>query len=103
MQVILAGSIFIEIEVLVIIIIFISLLGITFFRKQFLIILLSLEIRALNIFIVLFWLFIRYNQHLSSALYMLIIVVCEASLGLSLLVVLTRAKGNDNLLFVGLN
>nr|AFJ53905.1 NADH dehydrogenase subunit 4L [Celleporella hyalina] len=93
---------FVENNIWVISIALVSLLGITFFRKQMMIILLSFEIGGLSIFIVLYMFMKVYNQYLTSALYMLIIVVCEASLGLSLLVVMTRTGGNDNLVNVGI-
>lgn len=102
MQWIIAGSIFVENNIWVIRIALVRLWGITFFRKQIIIILLSFEIGGLSIFIVLFIFIKVYNQYLTSALYMLIIVVCEASLGLSLLVVITRTGGNDNLVNVGI-
>lgn len=79
----------------------IRLCGVTFFRYQILIILLSFEIRGLSIFVTIFYILNVYNHFLTTSLYILIIVVCEASLGLSLLVVLTRAKGDDNLIYIG--
>nr|YP_006575938.1 NADH dehydrogenase subunit 4L [Celleporella hyalina]AFJ53897.1 NADH dehydrogenase subunit 4L [Celleporella hyalina] len=88
---------FLEIHTIATVIFIMSICSVTMYRKQLLLILLIFEIMGLSIFICLFYMYATYTHFLSSSLYMLITAVCEASLGISLLVVLTRAWGNDKM------
>nr|QVD40466.1 NADH dehydrogenase subunit 4L [Semisulcospira gottschei] len=71
-----------------------ALLSLAFRYKHLLSVLLSLEALTMSIFILLFSLF---NTTISgeAALIFIALGACEASLGLSVLVSMIRARGND--------
>nr|QXP99765.1 NADH dehydrogenase subunit 4L [Melanoides tuberculata] len=73
---------------------FMALLSLAFRYKHLLTVLLSLEAITMSMFILLFSLF---NSSMSSeaALIFITLGACEASLGLSVLVSMIRARGND--------
>jgi len=72
-----------------------SIIRAFYHRKQLIITLLRLELVLLRIFILMFLIFINKGQPISTRFYLLILGACEASLGLRILVVLTRIKGRD--------
>nr|YP_003204780.1 NADH dehydrogenase subunit 4L [Cymbium olla]ACF04874.1 NADH dehydrogenase subunit 4L [Cymbium olla] len=74
---------------------FMSLFALALQYKHLLSVLLSLEAAMMNLFIMLFVLFnnITFSGH--AALILITMGVCEASLGLSILVAIIRAEGND--------
>nr|ANH79475.1 NADH dehydrogenase subunit 4L [Eurytoma sp. TJS-2016] len=73
-----------------------------YFYSQILLTLLSMEFLMLSIFMLL-----SYNLYLMNMLFMimyyLVFVVCEGVLGLTLLVILIRSMGNDNMKIMNLN
>ena len=73
-----------------------SFIRLTLSRKKILMCLLSLEFVRLRAFMGLFILFEFINQ-ISYSILILVIRACEARFGLSLLIRITRYKGNDNL------
>jgi NADH:ubiquinone oxidoreductase subunit K len=68
-----------------------------FFRKQLLLSLLSLELVLLGLFLSFIFIFVFMGKPVCFSFYLLVLGACEASLGLSLLVVLVRVVGNDML------
>nr|AFY16789.1 NADH dehydrogenase subunit 4L [Dalcantha dilatata] len=66
-------------------------------RKHILLSLLSIEFMMLSIFYLLFLTMLNYDYELYYILMFLIFSVCEAALGLSILVMLVRTQGNDYL------
>lgn len=68
-----------------------------YFRKQFLMSLLSLELIVLSLFLGLLFIFGLFLKPVSFAFYLLVLGACEASLGLRLLVNIVRLGGNDML------
>lgn len=68
-----------------------------YFRKQFLISLLSLELVVLSLFLGMLFIFGLFLKPVSFAFYLLVLGACEARLGLSLLVNIVRLGGNDML------
>nr|YP_010980737.1 NADH dehydrogenase subunit 4L [Koreoleptoxis friniana]WOC29677.1 NADH dehydrogenase subunit 4L [Koreoleptoxis friniana]WOC88157.1 NADH dehydrogenase subunit 4L [Koreoleptoxis friniana] len=71
-----------------------ALLSLAFRYKHLLNVLLSLEALTMSIFILLFSLFSTTISG-EAALIFITLGVCEASLGLSVLVSMIRARGND--------
>lgn len=69
--------------------------------SQILLTLLRIEFLILSILIILSYIFF-INNILYLLLYYLVIVVCEGVIGLTLLVLLIRNKGNDNINFLNL-
>lgn len=73
-----------------------SIFIVSYFYSQILITLLGIEILILRVLIIISYLF-YINNILLLLLYFLVFVVCEGVLGLTLLVILIRSLGNDNL------
>nr|YP_010998246.1 NADH dehydrogenase subunit 4L [Hua aristarchorum]WPM86403.1 NADH dehydrogenase subunit 4L [Hua aristarchorum] len=71
-----------------------ALLSLAFRYKHLLSVLLSLEALTMNIFILLFS-FFKTTISGEAALIFITLGACEASLGLSVLVSMIRARGND--------
>lgn len=88
---------FLMIKTLTVIILILSLIRLLYFRKKILIRLIILEFMVLNLFITLIIIFVEFNQPLSISFYLLILGACETRLRLSLLIIITRFKGNDML------
>nr|YP_005089256.1 NADH dehydrogenase subunit 4L [Flustra foliacea]AEX16061.1 NADH dehydrogenase subunit 4L [Flustra foliacea] len=78
------------------------LLSVFYFRKQLLVVLLSMEFVLLSLFVLVVLVYSSFGQSVSTSFYILILGACEASLGLSLLVVMTRIKGMDMLSLLSL-
>lgn len=72
-----------------------------YFRKQLLLRLLRLEVVLLGLFLFFVFVFACMGKPISFSFYLLVVGACEASLGLSLLVVLVRVIGNDVLRLFG--
>nr|QXE46452.1 NADH dehydrogenase subunit 4L [Cephalcia yanqingensis] len=64
-------------------------------RKHLLIMLLSLEFLVLNLFLMLMLYLELYWSNMYYSMIFLTFMVCESSLGLSILVSLVRTHGND--------
>nr|ALD62493.1 NADH dehydrogenase subunit 4L [Leptoxis ampla] len=73
---------------------FMALLSVTLRYNHLLNVLLSLEALTMSIFILLFSIF-KATLNGEAALIFITLGVCEASLGLSVLVMMIRARGND--------
>merc|ERR1712154_372974 len=73
----------------------IALLALSFQYKHLLSVLLSLEAATINVFIMLFSLSNNVSFNGEMALILITLGACEASLGLSILVFIIRAQGND--------
>lgn len=69
--------------------------GVIIFRRKVLVILLSLETANLIIFAALMVALFHLGQPISFAFFLLIMGACEAALGLSLIITMTRSKGSD--------
>lgn len=82
-------------------IIFFSFFIIRINYSNILLILISLEFIILRIFMLL-GIYIYENFRLILILYYLVFVICERVLGLTLLILLIRNYGNDNLNFLNL-
>nr|AVJ52555.1 NADH dehydrogenase subunit 4L [Symphylus caribbeanus] len=67
-------------------------------RNHLLLALLSLEFMVLSIFYMMIVLMMMYGYELYFSLIFLVFSVCEGALGLSILVKLVRAQGNDYLM-----
>jgi len=72
-----------------------GLWGFTSQRKHLLIVFLSLEFISLSLFLLIFLIFHGEFSELYICLLFLTFVVCEGSLGLSILVSIARTHGND--------
>jgi len=68
-----------------------------YFRKQFLLSLLSLELVTLSLFLLVVLVFGSVGKSISVSFYLLVLGACEARLGLSLLVSMVRLRGRDML------
>lgn len=68
-----------------------------YFFKHLLLILICLELIITFIFFNLFKILLLFEFNLFYLIFFLIIIVCEGALGLTLIVVLVRFKGNDYL------
>ena len=77
-------------------------LSLMFKLKNFLILLLNLEILVLLIFFLIFYLFRLINDRYLILIY-LVIRVCERVLGLSILILIVRIKGSDYLILFNIN
>lgn len=64
-------------------------------RKKVLLILMSLELLLLNFFVIIIIKLRIVNLPVSPPLYLLVLGACEASLGLSVLISITRYSGSD--------
>ena len=73
----------------------IALIALSFQYKHLLSVLLSLEAATINVFIMLFSLSNNVSFNGEMALILITLGACEASLGLSILVFIIRAQGND--------
>ena len=73
----------------------ISLLALSLQYKHLLRILLSLEAVTINLFIMLFAISRNIRLRGESSLILITLGACEARLGLSILVAIIRAEGND--------
>nr|YP_002456342.1 NADH dehydrogenase subunit 4L [Watersipora subtorquata]ABY55227.1 NADH dehydrogenase subunit 4L [Watersipora subtorquata] len=76
---------------------FISMMSFFIMRKKILMYLLSLEFILLNIFFMTIITFSMMNVTLSYSIFILVLGACEASLGLSMVINMTRFTGNDML------
>nr|WDE24470.1 NADH dehydrogenase subunit 4L [Psyllaephagus sp.] len=74
---------------------FISLFMFTYFYNHLIITLISLEFLMLSFFMLFFFLVSFFYLNKLIMLF-LIMVVCESVLGLTLLLILIRSKGNEN-------
>nr|AOT84770.1 NADH dehydrogenase subunit 4L [Platerodrilus sp. MNCN/DNA:86739] len=74
---------------------FTGLVNFVYKCKYFMLMLLSLEFMMISILFFMFHVFIVINDEFYFSLIYLSMVVCESSLGLSLLVVMVRSYGND--------
>lgn len=84
-----------DINYLFVVIYFRGLMIYSFWRKHFLIILLSLEFITLSIYFSLI-IYLNYNIiNIFFSLIFLSIAVCEGVLGLSIIVILIRSVGNE--------
>nr|YP_010241721.1 NADH dehydrogenase subunit 4L [Aporrhais serresiana]QTI82409.1 NADH dehydrogenase subunit 4L [Aporrhais serresiana] len=72
-----------------------SLLTLSLQYKHLLSILLSLEAATMNLFIMVFALTNNLAYSGQSALILITLGACEASLGLAVLVIVIRSRGND--------
>nr|AYW52100.1 NADH dehydrogenase subunit 4L [Anthribidae sp. 6 ACP-2013] len=70
----------------------------SFQRKHFLVVLLSLEFLVISIFLMMSMNLSLLNNEFFFLMLFLTMSVCEGALGLSILVSLIRAFGNDNIL-----
>nr|UYX79120.1 NADH dehydrogenase subunit 4L [Unedogemmula unedo] len=75
--------------------VFMALLTLSFQYKHLLGILLSLEAVTMNLFILTFSLSANVTFSGETSLILITLGACEASLGLSILVAVIRAEGND--------
>nr|YP_010985479.1 NADH dehydrogenase subunit 4L [Unedogemmula leucotropis]WOK81723.1 NADH dehydrogenase subunit 4L [Unedogemmula leucotropis] len=75
--------------------VFMALLTLSFQYKHLLGILLSLEAITMNLFILMFSLSANVTLSGETSLILITLGACEASLGLSILVAVIRAEGND--------
>nr|YP_003204702.1 NADH dehydrogenase subunit 4L [Oxymeris dimidiata]ACF04835.1 NADH dehydrogenase subunit 4L [Oxymeris dimidiata] len=75
--------------------VFMALLALSFQYKHLLSILLSLEAVTMNLFILMFCLSTNVTYSGETSLILITLGACEASLGLSILVAIIRAEGND--------
>lgn len=75
--------------------VFISLLALSLQYKHLLSILLRLEAVTMNLFIMLFAISRNIILRGETSLILITLGACEASLGLSILVAIIRAEGND--------
>jgi len=78
-------------------IVVLGVVGSYYFRKQFLVSLLSLEFVVLGLFLGRIITLRVLDRCPSLALYVLVLGACEARLGLRLLVSMTRIRGGDML------
>nr|WMX20462.1 NADH dehydrogenase subunit 4L [Potamopyrgus estuarinus] len=74
---------------------FMALVALSFQHKHLLSVLLSLEAATMNLFIMLFSTSNNILFSGETALILITLGACEASLGLSILVSMIRARGND--------
>nr|AXA45292.1 NADH dehydrogenase subunit 4L [Splendrillia sp. 2 MNHN IM 2013-9750] len=72
-----------------------AFLALSFQYKHLLSILLSLEAITMNLFILMFSLSANVTYSGETSLILITLGACEASLGLSILVAIIRAEGND--------
>nr|YP_009519798.1 NADH dehydrogenase subunit 4L [Trichogramma japonicum]AOM68231.1 NADH dehydrogenase subunit 4L [Trichogramma japonicum] len=72
-----------------------------FFYSKLLMTLISVEFMMLSLLILLFYVFFYYKS-MNLMMYYLIFVVCEGVLGLSLLILLIRSFGNNNMYLMNL-
>nr|APX40183.1 NADH dehydrogenase subunit 4L [Cryptocephalus quadripunctatus] len=77
-----------------------GLLSFFFFRKHFLMMLLSLEFLVLSLYLGLFIFLSSFNYEYFFMLIYLTMSVCEGSLGLAMLVLMIRSHGNDYILSI---
>nr|YP_003204741.1 NADH dehydrogenase subunit 4L [Fusiturris similis]ACF04848.1 NADH dehydrogenase subunit 4L [Fusiturris similis] len=75
--------------------VFMALLALSLQYKHLLSILLSLEAVTMNLFILMFSLSSNISYSGETALILITLGACEASLGLAILVAIIRAEGND--------
>lgn len=87
--------IFVKIKMFILSIRLFSLVGVTYFRKQLLIILIRLEFVVLSLFITLVVTQNQLSQPISISFFILILGACETRIALRLLVMITRFKGTD--------
>nr|QNV11528.1 NADH dehydrogenase subunit 4L [Cryphalus piceae] len=66
-------------------------------NRHFLIMLLSLEVLVIGLFLMMFLYFSYFDFEYFFSLVYLAMSVCEGALGLSLLVMIIRTHGSDNL------
>nr|QUB07029.1 NADH dehydrogenase subunit 4L [Glyphocassis sp. N62] len=66
--------------------------------SHFLMVLLSLEFMMLSIFLLMFYLFSYLSTNIFFSMIYLTMAVCEGVLGLSVMVLLIRSSGNDNVM-----
>nr|AWN56101.1 NADH dehydrogenase subunit 4L [Anthonomus grandis] len=69
-------------------------------NSHFLLMLLSLEFVVLSLYVFMFMNFSYYDFEYFLAMFFLSLSVCESALGLSLLVLMARAFGNDKILLM---
>nr|UUC08045.1 NADH dehydrogenase subunit 4L [Cupuladria biporosa] len=74
-----------------------SMISAFFTRKQLMITMLSLELILLMLFMLTMTMMWQLNMAVSITFYILVMGACEASISLSLLINMTRFKGNDKL------
>nr|UUC08070.1 NADH dehydrogenase subunit 4L [Discoporella cookae] len=74
-----------------------SMMSAFFLRKQLLMTMLSMELIMLSIFMLMMNMYWLMNLPVSTPFYILVMSACEASIGLSMLINMTRFKGNDKL------
>nr|YP_010564828.1 NADH dehydrogenase subunit 4L [Pycnogonum diceros]UZA61231.1 NADH dehydrogenase subunit 4L [Pycnogonum diceros] len=72
-------------------------------RKNILLLLLSIEFIMLNVYFLMTSYLCYIDDDLYISLFFLTLSVCGASLGLSLLVCMTRFYGSESMLFFNLN
>nr|YP_009582094.1 NADH dehydrogenase subunit 4L [Nassarius sinarum]QBK82117.1 NADH dehydrogenase subunit 4L [Nassarius sinarum] len=75
--------------------VFMALLALSLQYKHLLSVLLSLEAITMNLFIMLFALSTNITFSGETSLILITLGACEASLGLAILVAITRSEGND--------
>lgn len=73
----------------------VGLIRFTFKCKHLLLILLRLEYIVLSLYIIIFLIFYNFRTDYYFSLVFISIIVCERSLGLSILVIIVRSYGND--------
>nr|ALO76528.1 NADH deshydrogenase subunit 4L [Scydmaeninae sp. 840218] len=66
-----------------------------FYRKHLLLMLLSLEYIVISIYFSLFFYLLMYQFNMYMLMIYMVMIVCEGVLGLSILVLMIRAHGND--------
>ncbi len=88
---------YLQLNYLLSLILSIALVGLFYMRRFLLVSLISLEFVLLNLFIATLMVLSLYGQPISIGFYILILGACEASLGLSLTVMISRFKGSDML------
>nr|AZL93214.1 NADH dehydrogenase subunit 4L [Eupelmus sp. ZJUH_2016012] len=80
---------------------FISIFMFSYFYKNLFMTLISLEFMMLSLLSIIFFVFKEFNN-LNMLLFYLVFVVCESVLGLTMLILLIREKGNDLMKLINL-
>lgn len=87
--------IYIDIVTVIMFLVGLSVMSMFYFRRQLLVVLVGLEIVGLVLFLIIMMFFSNFSQPMALPFYVLILGACEARLGLSLFVMVTRLKGSD--------
>nr|WRK21527.1 NADH dehydrogenase subunit 4L [Tartessus sp.] len=77
--------------------IFMSLLSVFLVRKHILIVLISLEFLVISLLMLILFFCLFYDYNFYIYIYFMVFYICEAVLGLSVLVHMIRCCGNDYL------